>query len=103
MRSQDGAPSRIALGGRSWLVRELDWRARRVYVEPSTDRGRGAWIGSGQGLSHFIAGAVKKVLTSSTVSNLWSSRAQSTLEKIRHEFSYLKADGHTLAVHRDHR
>ena len=103
VRSQDGAPSRIALGGRSWLVRELDWRARRVYVEPSTDRGRGAWIGSGQGLSHFIAGAVKQVLTSSTVSNLWSTRAQSTLEKIRHEFSYLKADGHTLAVHRDHR
>ena len=34
VRSQDGNPSRIALGGRSWLVREIDWRTRRVYVEP---------------------------------------------------------------------
>ena len=101
VRSQDGNPSRIALGGRSWLVREIDWRTRRVYVEQCADKGRGAWIGSGQGLSHFIAGAVKRVLTSSTVSSIWSTRAQAAMEKIRNEFSYVKADGHTLAVQQD--
>jgi ATP-dependent Lhr-like helicase len=98
VRAQDGNPSRIALGGRSWLVREIDWRRHRVYVEQCEDKGRGAWIGSGQGLSHAIAGAVKHVLTSSTVSSLWCTRAQTAMEKIRTEFGYLKADGHTLAI-----
>lgn len=101
VRSQDGHPSRIALGGRSWLVRAIDWRTRRVQVEECADKGRGAWIGSGQGLSHFIAGAVKRVLTSSTVSSRWSTRAQAAMEKIRTEFSYVKAEGHTLAVQQD--
>jgi ATP-dependent Lhr-like helicase len=98
IRSQDGNPLRIALGGRSWLVVQIDWRMRRVYVEQCSDKGRGAWIGSGQGLSYAIANAVKDVLTSSTVSGLWSSRAQAAIEKIRAEFSYIKAAGHTLAV-----
>jgi ATP-dependent Lhr-like helicase len=103
VRSQDGNPSRIALGGRSWLVREIDWRTRRVYVEQCSERGRGAWIGSGQGLSHHIASAVKRVLTSDANSSLWSNRAQTAMKKIRTEFSYLKADGHTLAVLTDAR
>jgi ATP-dependent Lhr-like helicase len=100
VRSQNGQPSRIALGGRSWLVLEIDWRSRRVRVEHCDDQGRGAWIGSGQGLSHFIAAAIKRILTSPAVSSLWSTRAQAALEKIRDEFSYLREEGHTLAVHR---
>lgn len=98
VRSQSGNPSRIALGGHSWVVREIDWRARRVYVEQSYDKGRGAWIGSGQGLSHHVAGGVKQVLTSSDVASCWSTRAQSAIEKIRDEFSYVRKDDHTLAV-----
>lgn len=43
----------------------------------------------------------KRVLTSSDVSSLWSTRAQAAIEKIRSEFSYVKADGHTLAVQSD--
>ena len=69
LRVQEGNPSRIALGGQSWLVRQIEWRTHRVYVEPSAEHGRGAWIGSGQGLSHYVAGAVKRVLTSNTDSN----------------------------------
>ena len=103
LRSQEGSPSRISLGGHSWLVREIDWRARRVWVEPTQDRGRGAWIGSGQGLSYQIAGAVKRVLTLATTSPLWSTRAQTALERVRGEFSYVRADGHTLAVFKDAR
>jgi len=61
-------------------VREIDWRTRRVYVEHCADKGRAAWIGSGQGLGYFIAGAVKRVLTSSTVSSLWSTRGQAAME-----------------------
>ena len=98
LRAQEGNPSRIALGGQSWLVRQIDWRTRRVYVEPSAEHGRGAWIGSGQGLSHYIASAVKQVLTSSADSAIWSTRTREAIERTRAEFKFVKADGHTLAV-----
>src|SRR5262249_10536523 len=29
----------VLLGGRSWVVRHVDWRTRRVHVEPSESRG----------------------------------------------------------------
>lgn len=98
LRAQEGSPSRIALGGQSWLVRQIDWRARRVHVEPSVEHGRGAWIGSGQGLSHYVANAVKRVLTSGEDSVIWSTRAREAMARIRSEFHYLKADGHTLVI-----
>ena len=98
VRAQEGSPSTIALGGQSWVVRQVDWRSRRVFVEPSPDRGRGAWIGSGQGMSHHLARAVKTVLTSTMASNLWSTRATTAMESIRNEFSYVRGDGHSLVV-----
>ena len=100
VHAQEGAPASIALGGHSWLVRQVDWRARRVFVEPSTDRGRGAWIGSGQGMSHYLAPAVQTVLCGTVASNLWSTRASSAMENVRQEFSYVRADGNSLVVFR---
>jgi len=97
-RAQHGQPTTIALGGKSWVVRQVDWRMRRVYVEESPDRGRGAWIGSGQGLSHYVAQAVKRILTTNIASSTWSTRATTVLERIRTEFSYIRSEGHTMAV-----
>lgn len=103
LRAQDGNPPRIALGGKSWVVRQVDWRTRRVHVEPTAERGRGAWIGGGQGLSHFLAGAVKKVLTAESESDHWSSRAKEGMMRIRTEFNFIRAEGHTLAVYQEAR
>lgn len=98
LRSSDGGLSRIALGGRSWVVKEIDWKGRRVHVEPCAERGRGAWIGSGQGLSHHLAGAVKRVVTSTARSRLWSTRAATALEEIRVAFEGVRPEGHTLMI-----
>lgn len=98
LRSTEGGLSRIALGGRSWVVKEVDWKGRRIHVEPCDERGRGAWIGSGQALSHHLAKAVKRVVTSRERSGLWSIRAVSALEDLRSSFEGIKADGHTLLV-----
>lgn len=98
VRAQGGAPVSIALGGKSWSVRQIEWRARRVYVEPSADRGRGAWIGSGLGMSHHLAQAVKTVVSNNVASNLWSTRAAASMEEIRRGFEHVRTDGNTLAV-----
>lgn len=96
--TQAGAPASIALGGKSWTVQHVDWRARRVFVEPSSDRGRGAWIGSSQGLSPHLAKAAKTVLAGDVASSLWSTRAAAAMERIRGEFSHVRTEGNTLAV-----
>jgi ATP-dependent helicase Lhr and Lhr-like helicase len=96
--AQGAAPKSIALAGKSWTVTHVDWRARRVFVEPSSERGRGAWIGSSQGLSHYLAGAARTVLSGNVASSLWSTRAASAMERIRAEFSHVRADGNTLAI-----
>jgi ATP-dependent Lhr-like helicase len=96
--AQKGEPASIALGGKSWIVRQVDWRARRIYVEPSENRGRGAWIGSGQGMTHHIAQAVRTVLCGNVASNLWSTRAAAALQRIRDEHAHVHSDGNTLVV-----
>jgi ATP-dependent Lhr-like helicase len=96
--TQGGPSASIALGGRSWTVQHVDWRARRIFVEPSADRGRGAWIGSSQGLSHYLAKAVRTVLCGGVASILWSTRAAAEMERIRDEFIHVRADGNTLVV-----
>lgn len=98
LRSQPGAPARFALGGASWVVGHVDLRARRVWVEPTPDRGRGAWIGSGQGLSHAIAKSVKAVLSAETENPLWSTRAREAIARLRSEYAYVRNEGNTLAV-----
>ena len=97
-RAPDGGAVVIALGGHSWTVRQIDWRSRRLQVEPTTDAGRGAWIGGGLGTSHHIAGAIKQVLVSDTSAPTLSSRARSALEQIRAQFAHVQKDGHTLLV-----
>lgn len=60
-RKVDG-PRVLALGGRSWLVTQVDWRRRRVYVEPSDLRGAARWSGAAQPLSYALTDAMRRVL-----------------------------------------
>lgn len=99
MRAPGSIPARIALAGRSWLVREIDWRSRRVHVEPSDELGRGAWIGSQQGLSFAITRAIKGVMTRDDMPADWSTRAQEAIQRVRESFRFLDPEAHTLVVH----
>ncbi len=97
-RSQQAGPLRIVLGGRFWLVEQVDWRQGTVQVQETTEKGRGAWIGSGQGMSPVMARGVRNVLTSETVSATWSERAKAAMEEQRKEFRFLSPDTNTLVV-----
>jgi ATP-dependent helicase Lhr and Lhr-like helicase len=97
-RSQQAGPLRIVLGGRFWVVDHVDWRQRTVQVQETSERGRGAWIGSGQGMSPTMARGVQTALTSETVPEQWSVRAKAAMEQQRKEFSFLSPDANTLVV-----
>jgi ATP-dependent Lhr-like helicase len=97
-RSQQAGPLRIVLGGRFWVVDHVDWRQRTVQVQETSERGRGAWIGSGQGMSPTMARGVQTALTSETVPKQWSERAKAAMEQQRKEFSFLSPGINTLVV-----
>ena len=55
-------PTTLALGGRQWPVKHVDWDRRQAFVEPTELRGRSRWLGAGQALSFALCQAVKSVL-----------------------------------------
>lgn len=85
---QDG-PRVLLLGGRAWRVKHIEWPSRLAYVEPSEDRGRSRWKGSGRGLSFRVAQAIKHVLAKQEDRPEWSQRARDQISQIRSKFEWL--------------
>lgn len=76
----------VLLSGRSWLVREVDWKRRQVWLEPAKEGGKARWMGGGRGMSTELAAAIRKILRSEGVSAAGlSRRAVAALEQIRDE------------------
>ena len=94
--SVDG-PRVLALAGRSWLVRHVDWRRRRVWVEPTDIRGTSRWSGLPQPWSHALTNAVRRTLLGSDAPGVrLSKRATTTLAAVRDEYSDTVAEGTTM-------
>jgi ATP-dependent Lhr-like helicase len=55
-------PRIIALAGRSWLVRQVDWTRRRAWVEATEQAGAARWSGIPQPLSATLCDAMRRVL-----------------------------------------
>ena len=76
-------PRRVLLSGRSWIVREIDWKRRVVWLEPAAQGGQARWMGSARGMSAEVAMAVRDLLRSGDagVASL-SRRAAATLHDL---------------------
>jgi ATP-dependent Lhr-like helicase len=85
-------PLTVLLGGRSWTVRQVDWRARRVSVEPSDRPGFAHWAGTGRVMSYPLARAHHDVLTGSDPEVGLSRRAREGLADLRGRLSFADAD-----------
>lgn len=86
-----GGPLTVLLGGRSWTVRQVDWRTRRVSVEPSDRPGFTHWAGTGRVMSHALARAHQNVLVGSDPEVGLSRRACDGLAALREKLSFTEA------------
>jgi ATP-dependent Lhr-like helicase len=73
----------ILLGGKSWVVREVDWRRGLAWLEPTRSVGRARWQGSSRDISGAAAAALRRVLQSDKPPPELSRRARDAWEEIR--------------------
>ncbi len=79
----------LLLAGRSWRICQVEWKARRVYVEPSESDGGAWWAGESVGTSFMLSQAIKSVLASPNACDLWSHRATNCIEAMRLHMPWL--------------
>ncbi|MET9019908.1 DEAD/DEAH box helicase [Actinopolymorpha sp. NPDC004070] len=95
----EGGPRLVLLGGRSWLVRHVDWRRRQVFVEATDLRGRSRWNGGGRTMSYELARAHHDVVAGSSPGGVrLSRRAQDALGELREDHAFVSAGDRTYVV-----
>jgi ATP-dependent Lhr-like helicase len=52
----------LLLAGRSWLVKEIDWTKRTVWLEPAKEGGKARWMGGARSLSREVCQGVRSAL-----------------------------------------
>ena len=95
-------PQVLLLGGRSWMVNQIDWDNRTAFVEPiGAEEGKSRWRGSGQPLSFEFCQAIKTVLEGAPTECEMSKRATATLDSLRQEFSWSSTERSTVLLSAD--
>lgn len=52
----------ILLAGRSWLVREIEWNKKIVWLEPAKEGGKARWMGGARSLSREVCQGIRAAL-----------------------------------------
>jgi ATP-dependent Lhr-like helicase len=80
-------PRILALAGHSWLVRHVDWRQRRVWVEQTDLRGASRWSGMPQPWSYALTDGVRRLLLGADPQGVrLSKRATARMRALREEY-----------------
>lgn len=101
LRHRGDEPLILSMGGRSWLLTNLDWQKREAFVVPVEGKGKSQWQGGKMGLPYYFARAIHKLLTSNHVSRRWSTRAQDALAALRSEYDFLRPDADVAVTDRE--
>lgn len=52
----------LLLAGRSWLVKEVEWSKRIVWLEPAKEGGKARWMGGARSLSREVCQGIRDAL-----------------------------------------
>lgn len=92
-------PRVLLLGGRSWKVTGIDWKARRCYVELADNGGRARWHSFGAGGVGFALGqAAREVLSGTDPPVAITGRAHRMLAEIRESRAAQADPGATVII-----
>lgn len=82
--SGQGEECIVLLAGRSWRVRETDWKRRIVWLEPAAASGRARWLGGSRDMRAELAASIRGVLQDGCPQHVrLSNRASAALDDIR--------------------
>lgn len=56
----------LLLAGRSWLVKEIEWSKRTVWLEPAKEGGKARWMGGARSLSRSVCQGIRAALFDGT-------------------------------------
>lgn len=85
LRTGEGIPCILLLGGRSWHVTSVDWSKRIAWVEPSREQGKARWVGTSRSLGYELCQGIKSILCDVRPDVTLSKRAEACLQELRAE------------------
>jgi ATP-dependent Lhr-like helicase len=76
----------LLLAGRSWLVKEIEWSKRTVWLEPSKEGGKARWMGGARSLSREVCQGIRVALVEGPTSAMHLSlRGKNELAALQEE------------------
>lgn len=73
----------LLLAGRSWLVKEIEWNKKVVWLEPAKEGGKARWMGSTRSLSREVCQGIRAALLAGDIASVHLSlRAKSELQSV---------------------
>lgn len=85
----------VLLGGRSWRIKNVNWKRGTVEVEASSELGRSLWRGSGMALAEPLCRAMRNLLLSDATPIEWTHRAAEELRNLRTQHDFLHSQSLT--------
>jgi ATP-dependent Lhr-like helicase len=76
----------LLLAGRSWLVKEIEWSKRTVWLEPAKEGGKARWMGGARSLSREVCQGIRAALVEGPTSAMHLSlRGKNELAALQEE------------------
>lgn len=73
----------LLLAGRSWLVKEIEWNKKVVWLEPAKEGGKARWMGSARSLTREVCQGIRAALLAGEIAGAHLSlRAKSELQSV---------------------
>ena len=86
----------ILLAGRSWLVKEIEWSKKTVWLEPTKEGGKARWMGGARSLSWEVCQGIRAALVEGAAPNVHLSlRGKNELGALTEELA-LSPDAHFM-------